>query len=79
MPKIVNVHEAKTQLSRILEEVEAGTDVIIARAGKPIARLVPLEPLARKKTLGQLKGKIRIPDDFDAPLDDATLASFEGR
>ena len=64
--KIVNVHEAKTQLSRLLESVEAGEDIVIARAGKPVARLVRVPEGARVP--GRLKGRIRIADDFDAPL-----------
>ena len=72
-----NVHEAKTHLSRLLEEVERGADVVIARAGKPLARLVPIRSPARKP--GFLKGRIRIADDFDAPLPTKILAAFEGR
>lgn len=79
MTKTVNVHEAKTQLSRLLEEVEGGAQVVIARAGKPIARLVPLAAATKKKSLGQLKGRLRVPEDFDAPLDAGTLARFDGR
>ena len=64
--KMVNVHEAKTQLSRLLEAVEAGEDVVIARAGKPVARLLPV--VAGSRTPGRLKGKVTMTDDFDAPL-----------
>lgn len=64
--KMVNVHDAKTQLSRLLEAVEAGEDVVIARAGKPVARLVPVHPDARLP--GRLAGQICVRDDFDAPL-----------
>lgn len=64
--KMVNVHDAKTQLSRLLEAVEAGEDVVIARAGKPVARLVPVQPDARLP--GRLAGQVRVGDDFDAPL-----------
>ncbi len=65
----VSVHEAKTHLSRLLQLVEAGEEVVIARAGKPVARLVPVvEMLA--KVPGHLKGKIVVPDDFDDPLPD---------
>lgn len=76
MPKTVNVHEAKTHLSRLLDEVEAGREVIIARAGKPVARLAPLEQTVRPKKLGLLKGKIKVPDDFDDPLPDEILDLF---
>ena len=77
MSTVVNVHEAKTHLSRILEEVEAGTEVVIARAGKPVARLVPFEPVPRRKRLGLLRGRIRVPADFNAPLPPAVLSDFE--
>jgi antitoxin (DNA-binding transcriptional repressor) of toxin-antitoxin stability system len=53
--------------------------VIIAKAGKPVARLVPLDAAPKKRQLGLLKGKLQVPDDFDAPLTDADLALFEGR
>lgn len=64
----MNVHEAKTHLSKILEEVERGEEVIIARAGTPVAKVVPIEPEPPRRTLGQLKGQIRVSDDFDEPL-----------
>jgi prevent-host-death family protein len=75
----VNIHEAKTHLSRLLEQVANGDEVIIAKAGKPVARLVPLDAAPKKRRLGLLKGKLQVPDDFDAPLTDADLALFEGR
>lgn len=76
---IINIHEAKTNLSRIVDDVAAGAEVVIAKAGKPMARLVPLAAAPRPKKLGLLKGKIHVPDDFNAPLDEATLAGFEER
>lgn len=79
MRAIVNIHEAKTNLSRIVDEVAAGNEVIIAKAGKPMARLVPLESAPRPKKLGLLKGKLTVPDDFNAPLDEPVIARFEGR
>jgi prevent-host-death family protein len=75
----VNIHAAKTHLSRLIEQVEGGAEFVIARAGRPVARLVPFEPAARPKKMGLLKGKLRVPADFDAPLPDAVLAMFEGR
>ena len=66
--KTVNIHASKTHLSSLLEEVAAGEEIIIAKAGKPLARLVPLEKPDVRKTFGMLKGKIWIGDDFDAPL-----------
>jgi len=78
MAKLINIHEAKTHLSRIVEEVAAGDEIIIAKAGRPVARLVPLESIAPAKRLGLLRGAFNVPDDFDAPLPPETLASFEG-
>jgi prevent-host-death family protein len=75
----VNIHEAKTQLSRLVEEVEGGREIVIARAGRPVARLVPLATPVRRKQLGLLRGKIRVSADFDAPLPDEVLAAFEGK
>lgn len=75
----VNIHDAKTHLSRLLEEVAAGAEVVIARAGKPIARLVPFEAEPRPKLLGLLAGQIEVPEDFDAPLPPDVIADFEGR
>jgi prevent-host-death family protein len=75
--KTVNVHEAKTHLSKLLEQVEAGGEVVIARAGKPIARLVPFARPG-KRVLGQDAGRVTIAPDFDAPLPDDILADFEG-
>ena len=77
MPKTINIHEAKTHLSRIVEEVADGSEVIIAKAGKPIARLVPLEHTPAAKHLGLLKGKFRVPRNFNAPLPAEVLKSFE--
>ncbi len=74
----VNIHEAKTNLSRLLEEVAAGKEVIIAKAGKPMARLVPLATAPKKRRLGLFKGQLNVPDDFDAPLPEEVLAAFEG-
>ncbi len=73
----VNVHEAKTKLSQLLERVEAGEEVIIARAGRPVARLVLVSTAARRRTLGAHAGAIQIAPDFDdLPAD--VLAAFEG-
>jgi prevent-host-death family protein len=78
MSRTVNIHEAKTHLSRLVEQAAAGQEVIIARAGKPLARLVPLADVARPKKLGQLQGQFHVPDDFNAPLDLRALGLFEG-
>lgn len=63
----VDIHEAKTRLSRLVEEVAAGAEVVISKNGVPRVKLVPLGPL-RKIKFGVMKGKLRYPDDFDAPL-----------
>jgi prevent-host-death family protein len=75
----VNVHAAKSQLSRLLDAAAAGEEVVIARAGKPIARLVPVEQKKEPRKLGTLAGKLHVPDDFDDPLPDEIIADFEGR
>jgi prevent-host-death family protein len=72
----VNVHEAKTHLSRLLERVEAGEEIILARNGKAVAKLVPLRLVPRRP--GALKGQIRIRRDFDAPLPPAIAKAFRG-
>lgn len=76
--KQVNIHEAKTNLSALIEEVQAGAEIIIAKAGKPVARLAPLSIIRAARKPGAMKGKIRIAQDFDAPLPDDVLDTFEG-
>lgn len=77
LPKQVNVHQAKTQLSRLLAEVEKGREVVVARDGKPVAKLVPFTPAPRKKLrTGDWNGKIWISPDFDAPLSDQELKEW---
>lgn len=73
----INIHEAKTQMSKLVDRAQSGEEFIIAKAGKPVARIVPLEKIKRK--LGILNGKIQVPDNFNAPLPDEVLARFEGR
>ena len=68
--KIVNVHEAKTHLSRLIQEVEAGEEVVIARGKEPLVRLVLVESARPQRTLGWGKGVVTIAEDFDAPLED---------
>jgi prevent-host-death family protein len=75
--RTVNIHAAKTHLSRLVEEAAAGEEIIIAKSGKPIARLCPLAAPKRKRVLGRLRGKLIVPDDFDAPLPDEVLDLFE--
>ena len=76
--KTVNVHEAKTHFSKLLARVEKGHEVVISRAGKPVARLVPHREEKRAPQFGGDRGKFVVPDDFDAPLPDDLLAAFEG-
>ena len=76
---IVNIYDAKTQLSKLIEEAAAGNDVVIARGGKPVARLTRLDTPKRKLKFGVLKGKIKVSADFDTPLPNEVLAQFEGR
>jgi prevent-host-death family protein len=73
----VNIHEAKTHLSRLLQRVAAGEEVTIARSGVPVARLVPLQP-EKKRPLGFARGEVWAADDFDAPLPPDLLAAFYG-
>jgi prevent-host-death family protein len=78
--RVVNIHAAKTQLSRLVAEAEAGTEIVIARAGHPLARLGPLAPpppTADRRRLGLLAGAFTVPADFDAPLPEAELDRFE--
>jgi prevent-host-death family protein len=76
--KLVNVREAKTHLSELLARVEKGHEVLIARAGIPIARLVPLLAQVTPQ-FGCDRGKFKVPDDFDAPLSGELQEGFEGR
>ena len=77
--EIVNVHQAKTHFSRLLDRAQEGQEFVIAKAGRPVARLGPLARRGRKRRLGLLDGKFRIPDDFNVPLPDEVIAAFEGR
>jgi prevent-host-death family protein len=74
----VNVHEAKTHFSRLLQRVAAGEEITIAKAGVPVARLVPAEPRKQRRKLGFYGDSIQIADDFDAPLPDDLMAAFLG-
>ncbi|MGD0631697.1 MAG: type II toxin-antitoxin system prevent-host-death family antitoxin [Terracidiphilus sp.] len=77
--KTVNIYEAKTQLSKLVDLASSGTDVVIARAGKPVARLTALKEEKRPIVFGLLEGQGWIADDFNAPLPDDLQAAFEGR
>jgi prevent-host-death family protein len=74
---IVNIHEAKTHLSRLVERAAAGEEIIIGKAGRPRARLVPYEPSRTPRRPGQLKDRLWVADDFDV-LPDDVLDAFEG-
>jgi prevent-host-death family protein len=78
VPKILNLYEAKSRLSALVEEAAAGKEIVIAKAGVPRARLVPLKARTRRKP-GAWKGRIWIAPDFDAPLPDDILDAFEGK
>jgi prevent-host-death family protein len=73
----VNMHEAKTQFSRLIARIQRGDEVIIAKAGKPVARLVPIYEATGERTPGSAKGKIELSPDFDEPLPEEILAEFE--
>jgi len=77
--RTVNIHAAKTQLSRLVDAAAAGEEIIIAKAGKPVARLGPLTVPRPKRHLGIMVGKLRVPKDFDTPLPDEVIDAFEGR
>ncbi len=75
----VNVHEAKTHLSRLLGRVAAGEEVVIKKAGRPVARLVPYRKPGKRRVLGQDRGLFEVPKDFDAPLPKDLLDAFGGK
>jgi prevent-host-death family protein len=75
----VNIHQAKTQLSRLVERAAGGEEIIIAKSGKPLARLVPYVQKGVARRPGAMRGKIRIKKSFDEPLPKGLLASFEGK
>ena len=78
MAKVFNLYEAKTQLSKLVDEAASGEEIVIAKAGKPRARLVSLASEGRKRRPGGAKGRIRIAKDFDAPLPPEVLRAFLG-
>ena len=77
MSGIVNVHEAKTHLSRLLESVRRGEEVIIGKGGRPIARLVPIEPARARRVPGSARGLFRMARGFDSPLPKRLVDAFE--
>jgi prevent-host-death family protein len=78
---IVNIHEAKTHLSRLVEKAAKGEAFIIAKAGKPLVKVVPLEeapPKPAPNPIGFMKGRLQVPDDFDRMFEDEIVKMFEG-
>jgi prevent-host-death family protein len=75
----VNIYEAKTHFSQLVDRAAAGEDVIVSRNGKPLVRITRLQAPKRRVKLGVLKGKLKVPAGFDAPLPDDVLAGFEGQ
>jgi prevent-host-death family protein len=75
---IVNVHAAKTHLSELLARVEAGEEVVLGRAGRPIARLIPFRPTGVPRRFGGWRGRVWLSDDFDAPLPESIDKAFRG-
>ncbi len=73
----VNIHEAKTQFSKLIARIQQGDEIIIAKAGRPVARLVPIAESTKERTPGSAKGKMKISSDFNDPLPDEILAEFE--
>ena len=78
MRDVVNIHEAKTHLSRLVDQAVAGQEIVIAKAGKPMVRLLPIVR-DQPRVPGSMQGRISLAPDFDAPLPDDLMAAFEGR
>ena len=77
MPKTINIHEAKTHLSRLLERVSEGEEIVISKAGRPVARLVPAGERPERREPGSASGLVVVGEDFDAPLPEEVLEPFE--
>ena len=75
----VNIYDAKTRLSQLVDKAASGEDVVVSRNGKPLVRITRLEGPKRRIAFGLLKGKVTVAADFDSPLPDQDLAGFEGR
>lgn len=73
----INIHEAKTHLSRLVDEAAAGREIVIAKAGKPMAKLTPLAGARPQRKLGTLKGRLKVQGNFDAPLPAHIIEDFE--
>jgi prevent-host-death family protein len=77
--RIVDIHEAKAQLSRLVDAAAGGEEIIITKTGKPAARLVPIKRASVARRFGDLKGKFRMQDDLDLQLADDVISAFDGR
>lgn len=78
MAKHINIYEAKTRLSELVDRAESGEEIVIAKAGHPVARLVPLRTAREGRAPGRWRGRVRIDDDFDAPLSPEVLGRVDG-
>ena len=76
-PETVNIYDAKTRLSQLVDKAASGEDVVVSRNGKPLVRITRLEEPKRKIKFGVLKGKVKVAPDFDAPLPEEILSTFE--
>jgi prevent-host-death family protein len=76
---VINIYQAKTRLSKLIDLAAEGKEVIIARNGRPVARLVAYDRMHAPRKLGMLAGRIHVAADFDAPLPDEIIAAFEGK
>lgn len=76
--QVFNIHEAKTQLSKLVEKAQKGDEVIIARAGKPVAKLTGYKQALKPRRLGLWKGKVHVPDDFDEEDEEINKLFYEG-
>jgi prevent-host-death family protein len=79
MTAVVNMHQAKTHLSRLVDQALEGQEIIIAKSGKPLVKLTPIDRHRAPRRPGSMKGRLHVPPDFDAPLPDELLAQFEGQ
>ncbi len=77
--KTVNIHQAKTHLSKLIARVRKGEEIVLAKAGKPVAKIVPLDAGPKRRVPGSARGQFTMSDDFDAPLPDEILDAFEGK
>lgn len=78
MSRVVNLYEAKTHLSRLVEDAAAGEEIVIAKSGRPLARLVPLQPVVEPRLPGLWKGQVWIAHDFDSELSESELSEWYG-